>query len=160
MKKADERWRIAIPQQGDLIRSKIDSFYHFGICIGNNSVVHYSTEGKFSILNYYKMEVCKSDFNSFSQGNKIEIRIFNEEEKTNLRSVEEIVKDANSKLGDKDYDLLFNNCEHFAYECCFGIGQSELMSGIVNTGLTIRRTKGFIGFIDSLNQKLKRMENY
>ena len=47
----------------------------------------------------------------------------------------EIVKRANSKVGEKGYNLLLNNCEHFARRCCHGEWKSTqadaLMLGLL-----------------------------
>lgn len=49
-----------------------------------------------------------------------------------------VVQRAESRLGEKNYNLLFNNCEHFATWCKIGVNES-------------RQVKNFIGAIAKLN---------
>jgi len=44
------------------------------------------------------------------------------------RDADVIVKDARSQVGDKPYNLMKNNCEHFAKELRYGISISEQVS--------------------------------
>ncbi len=44
---------------------------------------------------------------------------------------EEIRKRAFSRLGEDEYDLLVNNCEHFANWCCTGEADSEQVEDVV-----------------------------
>lgn len=43
---------------------------------------------------------------------------------------DEIILAAKSRIGERGYNILYNNCEHFVYECVFGIkycSQTEKM---------------------------------
>ncbi|MBO6010921.1 MAG: lecithin retinol acyltransferase family protein, partial [Oscillospiraceae bacterium] len=40
-------------------------------------------------------------------------------------SPEETVARARARLGERGYNLIHNNCEHFAYECALGVSRSE-----------------------------------
>lgn len=160
MKTSSEKWRVSTPIPGNLIRTKIDSFFHFGICVDTNTVIHYASENGFSILYYYKMEIVKSDLDSFSKGNIIEVRSFSDSEKKILLSNVEVCKNAYLKLGNRDYDLLFNNCEHFAYSCCFGVGCSQMIDEIIQKKLKVRVARGINWVVDTLNKEIKKVEIY
>ena len=66
------------------------------------------------------MCVCSSDIDVFLQGGFLEVGEAEKAERKKLRKPKEIVKAATARLGGKGYNILYNNCEHFAYECCFG----------------------------------------
>ena len=41
-----------------------------------------------------------------------------------LRSNQEILKSAEERLGETEYNILFDNCQHFCFYCRYGIGKS------------------------------------
>lgn len=49
-----------------------------------------------------------------------------------LYSPEETVRRARSKLGESEYNLIFNNCEHFAIWCKTGVSKSEQVDEIID----------------------------
>lgn len=49
---------------------------------------------------------------------------------------EEIVTNALAKLGKVGYNVLYNNCEHFASFCRYGIGKSSQADSFL-TGLSV-----------------------
>ena len=121
---------------GDHIRVKLDSFYHHGIYVSDSEVIHFCTNGIFTILSR-NLEVTSTDINAFSQGYKVEVVNY-----TDRFSAEKTVKIAQSMIGTKDYDLTFNNCEHFVTLCTTGKRKSETMDRLKTIGLKIRRKNG------------------
>ena len=61
-------------------------------------------------------------------------------EQAKLFSAAETVKRARSRIGERGYNLLLNNCEHFAVWCKTGVEKSEQVEEIIrlitNTGRT------------------------
>ena len=55
--------------------------------------------------------------------------VFGEEAK--IYSAEETVERARSRIGERGYDLLFHNCEHFAVWCKTGVEKSEQVEEII-----------------------------
>ncbi|XP_078323642.1 phospholipase A and acyltransferase 1-like isoform X2 [Crassostrea virginica] len=55
---------------------------------------------------------------------KVEINN-NKDQKCRPRSVEEIVEEAILKIGEIGYNVLWNNCEHFAAYCRYGVKWSQ-----------------------------------
>lgn len=49
-----------------------------------------------------------------------------------LYTPEETVRRAESKLGEHEYDLLFNNCEHFAVWCKTGVSESKQVDQVLD----------------------------
>jgi len=106
---------------GDMIRVKIGSIYHYGIFISVDEIIQFGLpprpENQGSPL---CTQVCKTDINVFSGGAIVEKAQFGIGEKIKKFPAKEIIKRARMRLGETGYDIIHNNCEHFAYECVFG----------------------------------------
>lgn len=53
----------------------------------------------------------------------------------------EIIDRARSRIGENNYRLIFNNCEHFALWCATGINESHQVNRLVNAILECELTK-------------------
>ena len=69
------------------------------------------------------------------------------EEKVKIYSPEETVKRARSRIGESNYDLFENNCEHFAIWCKTGLSRSTQIEALIK--LSPR------GVIDKVVHRLK-----
>ena len=86
-------------------------YTHHGIYVGNDTVVHYLNEEG----------ITTASLKEFSLGNLIWVR-----RHRNARySGEECAERAWSRVGEDNYNLVFNNCEHFATWCVTGEASSE-----------------------------------
>ena len=111
-------WEMKEPYPGAHIRVQMGEIYHHGIYIGNDEVVQFGLP--FTGLQHASdVRVIKSHINEFLNNGFLEVRNFTKKEKKLKNSDEEIVKIALSRLGEGNYDILKNNCEHFANECVF-----------------------------------------
>jgi len=136
------------PIKGDLIRVKRKlGYYHYGIYIGHNKVIHYSAPEDDSIFDNRKIEIRKGELDkNFLRGDVLEVNI--PYSSFYYRFV--VCRRAKKLLGvhkfrDQDYDLLKNNCEHFANYCYFGeavSAQSDYAS------------QGLMGVFSSLGVKI------
>ena len=136
------------PIKGDLIRVKRKlGYYHYGIYIGHNKVIHYSAPEDDSIFDNRNIEIRKGDLQAnFLRGDTLEVNI--PYSSFYYRFI--VCKRAKKLLGvhkfrDVDYDLLKNNCEHFANYCYFGeavSAQSDYAS------------QGLMGVFSSLGVKI------
>jgi hypothetical protein len=89
---------------------------HHGVYAGGGWVVHYSGLSGF----WQCGPVEEVSLSQFVNGHPVRIV-----EHLELRhSPEEIVRRARSRLGENDYRLLSNNCEHFCNWCVSGISRS------------------------------------
>lgn len=96
-------------------------YTHHGIYVGDGHVVHYlRDEG-----------VTMTDLEDFSRGQTVWVR----EHPHAPYSGEECAARALSRLGEDDYHLIFNNCEHFATWCATGEKRSGQVEDAVLTGL-------------------------
>ncbi len=100
-------------------------YEHHGIDCGDNTVIHYSKSGEATIA--------RTSRASFARGS----RIYTKSQPTAF--IPDIVIDrAESRLGERQYDLFFNNCEHFANWCKTGDSNCEQLD---NFGLRLDQIK-------------------
>lgn len=90
----------------------MDGVYeHHGIDCGDGTVIHYRKP---------RETVEKTSLETFSRSQKIYIRTYP------VRYIPETtLQRAESRLGERKYNLLFNNCEHFATWCVTGVSDSR-----------------------------------
>jgi len=99
-------------------------YVHHGIYAGNGEVVHYV--GFKGFLRCGPVE--KTTLAGFSGGYGFRV-----EPATQARYVEaEIVRRATARLGEDDYRLLTNNCEHFCTWCLSGESRSEQVEALLS----------------------------
>jgi len=91
-------------EKGDHIKVMRTVYSHHGIYIGKGQVIEYN-DGV----------VQESSLESFADGDSI-IRVYEPSDYTK----NEIVQRAKSRLGESDYNLVWNNCENFATWCRCG----------------------------------------
>ena len=136
------------PIKGDIIRVKRKlGYYHYGIYIGHNKVIHYSAPEDDSIFDNRNISIRMGDLQkNFLRGDVLEVNI--PYSSFYFRFV--VCRRAKKLLGthkfrDVEYDLLKNNCEHFANYCYFGdavSAQSDYAS------------QGLMGVFSSLGVKI------
>jgi len=133
---------------GDVLGVNRIAYEHYGVYIGDNKVIHYSYDESANSLGKI-MQCNMSDFvgreNKYfildcKNGNKSKIKIGNNLSKLALKllpdlmwlldepihifSPHETVTRAYSRLGEDKYNLIMNNCEHFAIWCKTGLSKS------------------------------------
>lgn len=85
-------------------------YQHHGIYIGNSQVVAYLRDKGVTICSWKK----------FADGDKVTVLEHDDAQ----FSTQEIVDRARSRIGEDNYSLIFNNCEHFANWCVTGQSKS------------------------------------
>lgn len=117
------------PVPGDHIRVSTNGYYHHGIYIGNDEVIQFGHP--FDMYQDHSLiKVIKSDIQDFLRGGFLEVRQYSKKELKKKFDNEKVIEIAMSKLGEGDYNLLYNNCEHFANFCVFGIKESKQVDSI------------------------------
>lgn len=96
-------------------------FTHHGIDLGDGSVAHY-LEGR---------EILRSPVDEFSRGEPLSVVPYPE---GSCSPVGVTLRRAMGRIGEQRYNLLFNNCEHFAHWCKTGRHRSAQVEGWVQTG--------------------------
>jgi hypothetical protein len=92
-------------------------FNHHGIDLGDGTVAHY-LEGR---------EILRSPVSEFSQGAVVSVL-----NHANASPSGVTLRRAMSRLGEQNYNLLFNNCEHFATWCKTGRHSSEQVDSVID----------------------------
>lgn len=139
----EEIWVQKTPQKGDHIRvQRMNGLYaHHGIYVSDEEVIHFTGKDDDSILDWSKPEVIQTDLAYFLKGGILEVKEYTDEEFADLYSPEQIVIYARACLGDKGYNLIFNNCEHFANVCTLGRFRSHQVEKV----FTKRKENDFMG---------------
>lgn len=156
-------------KKGDVIGvHRIGGVYdHYGIYTGRGKVIHFSNEGsdfggdirvRRATLSQFKdgaSNVFVVDFEAYRDYVEnpglldlleegivgIALRKLFGDELT-LYSPEETVERAKSQLGEGDYNLVFNNCEHFAVWCKTGVKESSQVQRFIEAiGGTIQKSQ-------------------
>ncbi|VXD23037.1 conserved hypothetical protein [Planktothrix serta PCC 8927] len=92
-------------------------YEHHGIDCGDGSVIHYRKPSEI---------IERTSLDTFSKGQKIHQRRYP------IRYIPDTVLNrAQSRLGEKQYNLLFNNCEHFATWCVTGVSKSQQVENFI-----------------------------
>ncbi|MEB3263646.1 MAG: lecithin retinol acyltransferase family protein [Synechococcus sp.] len=113
---------LEVPRQHGL-------FHHHGIDLGDGSVAHY-LEGR---------EILRSPLEEFSRGLPVSVVVY---EPGSCSPVGVTLRRAMGRLGEQNYNLLFNNCEHFAHWCKTGRHRSGQVEDWLQTGSRGARVVG------------------
>lgn len=106
---------------------QLDGLYgHHGIDCGDGTVIHYRKPSE---------TIERTSLETFARGNPVYVAKYND----GFGYIPDaVVERAESRLGERKYNLLFNNCEHFASWCKTGVSESQ-------------QVKDFIPLIHNLN---------
>ncbi len=102
---------------GSVLRARRGLYFHYGVYVGGGKVVHFSSK-KGGELNAATADILITSFKAFAKGDAVSLDT--KEEATFPPEV--IVQRAISSVGSKrgTYNLVSNNCEHFANWCRCG----------------------------------------
>lgn len=100
-------------------------YEHHGIDCGDGTVIHYRKVGE--------AEVARTSLESFALGSPVYIK-----SQPVSFMPDGVIRRAESRLGERQYDLFFNNCEHFATWCTTGQNRSPQLA---NFGLRLDQLK-------------------
>jgi hypothetical protein len=123
------QWQFYSPTPGAPVRVKVSFYYHYGIFVSEDSVIQFGLPDGPS-RPAEEIRVLSTDVYTFLQGGDLEVGFPDRGERKKLRSADQVVAAAQSRIGQGGYDLLHNNCEHFMYECLFGEPDSPTLSSL------------------------------
>ena len=106
-------------------------YTHHGIYYGDNQVIHYSGFNEM-FDNNGVVEIIALE--KFKKPKDKDYGYVIKEHTNRVYFGEECVKRAKLKLGEREYCLITNNCEHFVYWCITGKEKSEQINDIVAKG--------------------------
>lgn len=139
---------------GDIIKVERIGYWHVGVYIGNEEVIHFSSLD--SDVSSGNNKIIKTSLKQFLRGKKKlekvefpspdappvstkddplefffkDYKLYNPDYK--LYPAHEVAERAKSRLGEARYDVISNNCEHFAIWCKTGISQSKQIDRLIN----------------------------
>lgn len=113
------KWLLKAAGYGDIVRVKLGNIYHYGIFVNDEDVVQFGLPPT-APRQDSDVAVLSTDVNVFLSGGILEVGVPERKERKLRKSPDETVKTARSGIGEKGYNILYNNCEHFANECAFG----------------------------------------
>jgi hypothetical protein len=106
---------LQVPRQHGL-------FHHHGIDLGDGTVAHY-LEGR---------EILRSPLEAFSRGQPVSLVPYDPQA---CSAAGVTLRRAMGRLGEQNYNLLFNNCEHFAHWCKTGRHRSAQVEGLLQSAV-------------------------
>jgi hypothetical protein len=114
---------------GSHLVSPRQDYEHHGIYVGNDKVIHFGGFDKSA----EEGEIVLTSMDTFCKGMSCRIethwlRVFDEHESV-LR--------AHSRLGERGYCAMTNNCEHFVSWCISGVHSSAQVNAVVMGGLVL-----------------------
>jgi hypothetical protein len=112
----------AIIRAGDHLWVRCTGYAHHGIASGKNTVIHYM--GKKGL--YEDGMIAETTLENFSDGAEVHVKDHSDRQHGRLESV----RRANQRIGEAEYNLVFNNCEHFVTWCIEGEHTSEQVNDI------------------------------
>ena len=121
-------------------------YTHHGIDSGDGSVIHFSGEP-----GVQKFDACitRSTMDDFLNEGELRLREYGRRDDADMT-----IERAESKLGSTGYNLVTNNCEHFATWCCTGKPASLQVRGVGSltaegavAATTVAATGGVVGVI-------------
>lgn len=118
-------WSDNSPKYGDMIRVKVKFYYHYGIFVDESTVIQFGMPDNGNTPPD-EIAVMVTDISTFSNGEFVERAELDKAERKRAFSSKQVVENATSRIGECGYNILNNNCEHFANECVFGEKKSFL----------------------------------
>lgn len=139
------KWELRLLRKGDHIRVFRGQYYHHGVYIGNDEVVHYTSLDSDISNDSSEVIVRKTSAEFFANNTIVEVASPNFFEKLSARRRSKRVRLALNHLGEGDYNFYMNNCEDFANKVCY---RRKLTSQMENDHIIPRFVKGFVrGFL-------------
>jgi len=119
-------------KHGDHLRTKgafgFSSMSHHAIYVGEDHIVHFTggSDSDVSLQAKQRASIKREHINvivSLANQNGVQLEVVSRP--SNALDREVIVQRALSRVGDKGYNLILSNCEHFAQWCVTGITRSD-----------------------------------
>lgn len=123
------KWTVQAPVYGDIIRTKVSFYHHYGIFVSEDQIIQFGLPDDVQRPSE-QVRVLTSDIYAFLRGGELEVARPDREERRKMRTPEEIVAIAQGRIGQGGYDILHNNCEHFVNECAFGEHTSTFLQDV------------------------------
>ncbi len=107
-------------------------YQHHGLYLGDGLVMHYAGMGNHS-LDFSNSHIQTIELKAFIADAQLSIR----PHKPHAFATDKIIQRAYSRLGEDEYNLITNNCEHFVNWCIYGKSESQQVRSVVETIIKI-----------------------
>ncbi len=122
-------WSNRKPEYSDQIRVNRGIYYHYGI-YESDDVVYQFASPKGSEVREDTANINTVSLDEFLKGGILEVRDYTIDELEKKNSPDEIIFYAKAHLGEMGYNLISNNCEHFANRATFGESESSQVDNV------------------------------
>jgi hypothetical protein len=152
---------VHLPDIGSHLVTPRIGYTHHGIYVGNKEVIQYSG---FSGESFNSDDIVPIDTTKRSPVEKVHLKDFTQGKDYSIEdhphatySADEIVKRAHQRLNESEYNLVFNNCEHFANWCIYGIKESNQVNNAVRVAGHAAKP---IRIVADAQQAVRSLKNY
>ena len=125
-------WEVKNPVFGDHIRVNRGLYSHHVIYANDDCVIHFAPPNNTGEIDPANALVVMTNLADFLNGGLLEVRTFSLEETKQKRSPQDIINYAFSRVGEGGYNIISNNCEHFANDCLFGKKKSNQVDSVLS----------------------------
>lgn len=122
-------WTEKAPEYGDIVRTKVSFYYHYGIFVNENRIIQFGLPDNVN-RPADEVKVLATDIYTFIGKGELEVAELSASEKAKRRKPKQAVALAESRIGEGGYNILHNNCEHFVYDCVLGEKNSDFISNL------------------------------
>ena len=133
------KWELNEIKVGDAVRVNMGIYYHYGICTAENRIVQFGLP--VININADNVEVCVTDIETFLCGKFAEVMVLDKKELKKANNIQTVIEKAESCLGEKGYNILHNNCEHFVNRCVFNVDKSAQVDDVQKQMLELITSK-------------------
>ena len=124
-------WLMKDACAGEIVRVKAGNIYHYGIFVTEDEIIQFGLSPLARTgVSDRDVCVCASTVETFLQGGFLEVGEPDKKERKKLKKPQTIVELARSRIGEKGYNILYNNCEHFVNDCAFGKPSSTFLQDV------------------------------
>ena len=118
-----------MPLPGDVVVADRGLYKHYGIYVGGGKVIHYSA-GMGIELDADKAKIIEGPLADFLDGSALYVE---ESDEPGAFPPDRVVERAKSMLGQLhgEYNIAFNNCEHFTHWCKYGTKESSQVNTVL-----------------------------
>ncbi len=113
-------WTVKMPSPGQMVRVNRGRYFHYGICIAPGRLIHFASPYGDGFDDPASATVHETDLSAFSGGGFVECMELTRAERAYALSAKDCIAAAKAALGQKGYDVINNNCLHFANRCFWG----------------------------------------
>jgi len=134
------------PSPGAHILARRRGYLHHGIYVGQGRVVHYGGLER----GFFRAPVEEVSLSEFARGRRIWTRWSDQ----SCYGREEVIRRARSRVGENQYALLRNNCEHFCEWCLRGEARSYQVERLLSSRKALGWLLVFLAIYPGRHQRL------